>query len=259
MYCASGGRHGSPQALVADPAPNRQLQAYRAAAAAAVEEARARLEVLTAANDPSAPAIATVSAINGYLAGLPADALLRDAPVTVAKARGDLRDQLSGARHAVEQLVAERDPVLGAPPAEADVVAMIRARVALLAERGRPMIATDAVHCPTAQAEVYAERPPGVIMPDALAAMSWAQPELLVTRLHDEARRVTKDSGRQPVVPAAQRASAVAALDEQILAAERHEEAVLVALEAAAVTVAHRPDADPRAVPAITGPAPGSK
>jgi hypothetical protein len=251
-------RFGRARKLVADAAPNRQLEEYRAAAAAAAAEVSERAEALRVAQEEGTPAIQTASALNAYLNALPADALLRDTPTAVPKARVDLRDQLQAARRAVEQLVAERDATRDAPPAEADVVAMIKAHVAPLAERGRPLIATDAVHWPTARADVFAEKSLGVLVPDALAAMAWLQPELLIERLHAEARAMVKASGRQPGMPAAQRASAITALEASILEAERLEEAVLVAMEAAGVAAARRPTADPRAVLGITGPAPAS-
>lgn len=241
-------RHGQP---VRPEAISVEHRPYRLAVEDAEREEARRRAARDAADEAVDPVRRIVTSIEGYLAGLAEDAKLEDAPPPPVKARVDLREQLLAVRTTVEAIAAEREAVHKAPPADEDQLVAIRRDVAALAQKGRPELSNvlrGGIGWARTNAEVMAEARTTVTVVDGLAALAWLDPDRLIERLHAEARRVAKESGRQPGPPAAQLATIIATLGAQLLAAECLEEAVITALELQNHTVQRREGADVRAV-----------
>jgi hypothetical protein len=232
---------------------------YRAATVAAEAEEARRRSAVDAADEAVDPARRIVTAIEAFLVGLADDAELEAVDPVPVKSKPDLREQLQAVRTTIEAVSTEREAVRNSPPADEDVLAVIKREVEALAERGRPRVSgilRGGIYWQQTRADIHVDGAFATAsVVDALAATAWLDPDKMIAALHAEARRAVKESGRQPGPPALQRATIIATLDAQLLAAERLEAAIIDATEDAGFTVSRRPNTDPRALLGVAGPA----
>ena len=245
----------------ADPLPPRQTLTEELAAAR-VEFDRRRA-ISEASDEASQPLSALATRITDYLQNN-LGSTYGDAPPPVVKVVSTkFAAQIEQARRAVSELVAERDATRTAPAADGELRRGIEAAVADMATRGRPLLARGAdgiINWPTHRAEVFTMGGGvgGTTVPDAIAALAWFSPDTMTEKLYAEAVEQRRATGQPPGLPRAARTEALIRLEAQILAAERMEEATIVALEASGFPVVRRPEADVRAVLGFDGPAPAS-
>lgn len=255
-----GGTGGRGTARVVRPNAEHVKKLEEDVAQTLEERDRRRTEA-EAPRERSGDARSTLSGVVRYLT-VTRDEGLTDATLPAVK-RGDLGAQIAAARRAVDELRAERKATRDAPCTDAELLASISAEVKALAVAGRPhasLTAEGSITWPRADARVsaLAGTAVGVSTPDTLAVLAWLDGPRLVERLHGDALERLRGSGVKPGLPRPERDAAIARLDLAILDAERLEEAVVEALLAAGTVTARRPDADPRAVLGVTGPAPKS-
>ena len=239
-----------------------QFDGVKAEHAEALADMAQRQPAMDAADEAAAPLAAIMARVMGYL-DRNRDADFAEIPAVTVKPTGRHSAQIEAARKAVEELQAEREAVRTARAADEDLRRGVDQVVGELVAAGRPMLGrvdSGYVDWPKMDAEVFYPSDIGRIavrVPAALAQVAWLLPELVRESLLAEAITQRDAYGQAPGLPRDERAKVLATLEERILTAERSEEAVIMALEGVGFPVPRRPDADPRAVLGIDGPAPG--
>jgi hypothetical protein len=92
-------------------------------------------------------------------------------------------------------------------------------------------------------------------IPDVPALIAWLDPLALKRRLIGELEEAVGDDDKN-AIPRSDRPKMIADVRERLLAVERGEEAAITELEETGIEFERRPEADPRAVLSINGPAP---
>jgi hypothetical protein len=193
-----------------------------------------------------------VSRCNQFLVELrlPHGAVLELAPVPdIVLKRGEtVVSAIESARHEIAQVHERLRVVKAAPLPTADVVEAAREFVARRALVAKPKIAVmrDALRLTWADDVVMSKT-------DVVSLLCAFAPEQVLSALTREL-----ETGPVPVdpLPAAERVTRLAQLEETLLQLEHHEEALITKAQAEGTDVLRRPDASPMAVLGLTIAAP---
>jgi hypothetical protein len=270
------GRHGSVGEKFRIEPDDERL----AAAEQKVANARAALERQSSLNDARAArwqALGSlIAAVERYVDRLPENAPLDIAPpMATALRKGETpAAAVERARRTREKLVAEKDAVRRAPISSGRAKEKARAQIRQLAESAAPnvigliegrgdfefpkarellqlrgMVRTDA-----GLIDVHSGGP--TYHHNAVALMAWLFGDDLIARIDEEIDAVADDAA---ALDEGTRAQRVAALDAEILLAEREEEAATLAAHDSGIEIERRPDLDPRAFLSLSDAAPAPR
>lgn len=249
------------------PDPDRRKAIVKDLDAAKARHARREREAQEVLDTRVGPSRALVSRAERYLAQVGAAGAAQSYaghPVKL-KAATDLPGRLEDLRGQIAAKASEMQSARGAPFPSSEVKAAIAARIGRLAEAGRPDVRSlffDPHHPPawaTMQQTLHSvdgEGRRGLAMGqvlDPMATLAWLYETDLVEALGAEIDALADDS---QALGADERATRIAALQVEILALERQEEAVIDAAAVQGVELARRANADPRAVLALSADLP---
>jgi hypothetical protein len=233
------------------------------AADVALADAKAAFARRAKLSDDASAAAAPVLALTERLLGYIRDngsALKPAAPAAVKMGPTAPAVRLHEVRLRIAQLAEEAAAIRRAPAPDSEIATAVRARVDALAETGRPRVsASGSVTWTQTRAQVF--DPDGktagmALVPDTMAALCWLDADKMTARLTAQVFEERKAAGVAPGLARAERMATLQKLATEILGAERLEEALLVALEEKGSPLPRRPDADPRAILELDGPAP---
>jgi hypothetical protein len=164
-----------------------------------------------------------------------------EAGETLAKAAARIRAKIAA-------LMTERQKAMRCGVPIADAKRLAAEFVKELVEKGRPKISIAHDHPFRAQFNAVVDSA-WTTQQDIGAVLAWLDPAGLLARLHEDIEATHK-----PAFPMTSKARAekLAALEIELLVLEFEDEAIVEASEAEGPIVQRRPDADPRAVLAIT-------
>jgi hypothetical protein len=167
------------------------------------------------------------------------------------------REAIDAARREIETLTARIAEIEAAPYPLAEAVAKIEAAVDALATNGAPeldgiLAGGNEIVWPS---DIRLMGEGAISIPDVPAFVAWLDPLALKRRLVGELEEAVGDDDKD-AIPRADRLKMIGDVRERLLAVERIEEAAIGELEEAGVEFERRPNADPRAVLSINGPAP---
>jgi hypothetical protein len=167
------------------------------------------------------------------------------------------REAIDAARREIETLTTRVGEIESAPYPLAEAVAKIEAAVDALAMNGAPeldgiLAGGNEIGWPS---DMRLMGEGAISVPDVPAFIAWLDPLALKRRLVGELEEAQGDDDKD-AVPRADRPKMIADVRERLLAVERAEEAAVTELEDTGVEFERRPEADPRAVLSINGPAP---
>lgn len=162
-------------------------------------------------------------------------------------------------REAVAQLKAELRRVQAAPLPSSTAKDLARRQLAELAKRARPNVAElveagGAIRWPNYHESfstlgIDTATRGAIPLPNVNGLLAWLMPDALAAALDAEIDAVADDTA---AMEPAQRETREARLLDEILEAERVEEALIVACEAAGIVAERRPDASPLAILAVS-------
>jgi hypothetical protein len=187
-----------------------------------------------------------VTRLRGWIEKLPAHAAFAMAPpVPLETGVGGLRAAVEGCREKIKELRAEMDTVRKAPLTNPEVRHFVTAWVRDHAERGRPVIEVD-----HDRANVAFTNARALVAGDRLVAQ--APTDFFIWLMRDQvAEALLREADSLSLKGAMTREDRAARLEQlriQLLAAERAEEAAIMAAAEQGTVVLRRADADPLAV-----------
>ncbi|MER8744191.1 hypothetical protein NKH54_14015 [Mesorhizobium sp. M1004] len=204
---------------------------------------------------------ALVDRLERYLKDIPGRIELAE-PVKPSTAKGDkLLAEIKASRSTISKLKADRRDIETAPLPSSDAKAFAKAWVAAQAATAKPRLygildgGRSEIQFPTQSIQVEATvvldsggfgmaRGPAFAV-DAVALQCWMNPDAMIAALERDISLIANDDR---ALDGATRAYKINEIDEQLLATERTEEALVDAALAEHLPVERRADVDPRAV-----------
>jgi hypothetical protein len=206
-----------------------------------------------------------VTRIENYVGGLPSSTRIELYSQPLAARLGiggkrasasSPREAIDAARREIEALTARIAEIESAPYPLAEAVAKIEAAVDALAVNGAPEL--DGILAGGREivwpSDIRLMGEGAMSIPDVPALIAWLDPLALKRRLVGELEEAVGDD--KNAIPRADRPKMIADVRERLLVIERIEEAAISELEETGIEFERRPEADPRAVLSVNGPAP---
>ncbi|ARN81833.1 hypothetical protein [Methylocystis bryophila] len=200
------------------------------------------------------PEVALFARTRDYVRDQAQDLAPFDAPPAPPLAPGESHaDAIDAARAEVFAIRGKLQDIDFAPYPSDWCKQRARAQIDALAERGRVNVSPSVDTGAPAIFPGLSFREVDKEIPDGLALVAWLHRDALIARVE---REIDENSDDRSALDPGQRKSLRAELEAALLAAERIEEAAIVAAEAAGVLIVRRADADIRSFLEISGPAP---